>query len=211
MPRSASAALALLCAALVSAAANAQSPREYPGGSPLLTTNPIFHASLQRIAAGSVLWRNALASVAKNGRHAIVLTPDQVVVAVAGKPDSTATFDSDVLAEVAPIVREESRIDAVLVVVNLSLVEETYRRNLSTPIDFERDIDRILVHEIYGHALPYLLAGDLSGRCPDPKPYERASEACSIKRENAVRSELGLGRRTDYGLSGLAMARPGRR
>jgi len=66
-----------------------------------------------------------------------------------------------------------------------------------------------LVHEIYGHAIPYLLAGDLSGRCADPKRGERASEACSIQRENAVRAELGLGRRTDYGLSDLALARRG--
>jgi hypothetical protein len=76
---------------------------------------------------------------------------------------------------------------------------------LSVRRDFEADLDRILVHEIYGHAVPYLLAGDLSGRCPDPGPNEPARDACSIRRENAVRVELGLGRRGDHGLSSLAL------
>jgi hypothetical protein len=69
------------------------------------------------------------------------------------------------------------------------------------------DLDRILVHEIYGHAVPYLLAGDLSGRCADPQPQERAVDACSIQRENAVRAQLGLGRRVDYGLGDLNLSR----
>jgi hypothetical protein len=38
-------------------------------------------------------------------------------------------------------------------------------------------------------------------------PGQRATEACAIKRENTVRSELRLGERRDYGLGGLAMTR----
>jgi hypothetical protein len=95
----------------------------------------------------------------------------------------------------------------VVVVINLPLVQAAHDVRFSAPQDFEADVDRILVHEVYGHAVPYLLAGDLSARCADPAPGERATDACSIQRENAVRAELGLGRRSDYSLSGLAIAR----
>ena len=94
----------------------------------------------------------------------------------------------------------------MVIVVNLRLVQDTHDARLSVPRDFEADLDRILVHEIYGHAVPYLLAGNLSGRCADPKKGESASDACAIRRENAVRAELGLGRRDDHGLYSLALA-----
>ena len=68
-------------------------------------------------------------------------------------------------------------------------------------------IARILAHEVYGHAMPYLLAGHLSGKCADPLPGQRATDACAIKRENAIRGELRLGQRRDYGLDGLALVR----
>ena len=72
--------------------------------------------------------------------------------------------------------------------------------------DVATNLDRIVVHEVYGHAVPYLLAGNLSGRCADPAGGESATGACAIRRENAVRSELGLGRRADRGLYSLALA-----
>jgi hypothetical protein len=98
-------------------------------------------------------------------------------------------------------------VDEVLVVVNLHLIERLHRRTGSLPAEMNLDLDRILVHEVYGHAVPYLLAGDLSGRCADPLPGQSAADACAIRRENAVRAELGLGRRTDYGMSDLLLAR----
>lgn len=178
---------------------------------PLVTEDPTLRSSLTRIAEGSALWRDAMASLRRNGRQAVILTPDQVVVT--DEPGSVAkdAFDPTVLAEVAPVPRADSRVDVVLVVINLPLLEESHRNAGSVPSEFEADLDRILVHEIYGHAVPYLLAGHLSGRCADPAPGERARSACSIQRENAVRAELGLGRRTSYGLDDLNLARRTRR
>jgi hypothetical protein len=175
-------------------------------GPPISTTNPAFQRSLDRIAQGSPLWRDALAAIQADGRRVIVVTPDEIRIV-----DATTTggdrFDDTLLAEVAPVVRTGTRVDAVVVVVNIAILEEQYRVRRLLPIEFDMDLDRILIHEIYGHAIPYLLAGDLSGRCPDPQPGERAVDACSIKRENAVRAELGLGRRVDYGLHGLSLSR----
>ena len=92
----------------------------------------------------------------------------------------------------------ENRLETVLVVVNPPLLHALYLEGAGSPAGLHGDIDRILVHEVYRHAVPYLLAGDLSGRCPDPAPCERAVEACSVRRENAVREELRLGRRQDH-------------
>jgi hypothetical protein len=98
-------------------------------------------------------------------------------------------------------------VDAVLVAVNLQLLDDTHRRLGTTWSERDRDLDRILVHEVYGHALPYVLAGDVSGKCGDPADGESAVDSCAIRRENAVRAELGLGRRADAGLWSLALAR----
>jgi hypothetical protein len=185
---------------IAAAATHAQAPAA------LITTNRILKDRLDRIAAGSPSWRAAVDAVARAGRRALVLTPDQVVVAD-GADRRMRAFDATVLAEAAPVPREDSRVDTVMVVVNLRLLEDIHDRQGSLPAEFHADLDRILVHEIYGHALPYLAAGDLSGRCADPAPGERAADACAIRRENAIRAELGLGRRTDYGLQGLWLAR----
>jgi hypothetical protein len=174
--------------------------------SPLLTTNRALHASLQRISRGSPLWREAVEAVGKTGRLVLVLTSAEAAITDRDGGQERAGFDQNVLAEAVPILGDDLQISVVVVVVNLQLVQEIHDARLSVPRDFEADLDRILVHEVFGHAVPYLLAGDRSGRCADPEPQESASDACSIRRENAVRAELGLGRRADHGLHSLRLA-----
>lgn len=174
---------------------------------PLNTANTALRASLERIARGSQLWRDAVESIRATKRQVIILTADQVRVVDAPGDEPRDGFDRGVLAEVAPAPHTGGQVDIVIAVVNLELLEEIHRQRGSLPSELNTDVDRILVHEVYGHAMPYLLAGTLSGRCPDPQPGERAVDACSIRRENAVRAELGLGRRTNYGLDGLALMR----
>jgi hypothetical protein len=204
--------LFVIGALFVSTAASAQLPVPSHGTAhPLVTTNPVVRASLARIAQRSALWREAVDAMRDVGRRALILTPDQVVVADVAGGAVKDGFDPTILAEVAPVPKADSGVDVVLVVVNLSLLTESHRLAQSVPAEFEADLDRILVHEIYGHAVPYLLAGHLSRRCPDPTPGERAVEACSIRRENAVRAELGLGRRTSYGLDDMNLSRRSRR
>jgi hypothetical protein len=174
---------------------------------PVLTSSTVLLASLERVSRGSVLWRDAVAALRRTGRRVLVGTPDDVHAGAWYGPRTRTTFDPTVLAEVVPLLRQDSRIPVVVVVVNVPLIQRVHAERVSVPRDFEADLDRIIVHEVYGHAIPLLLAGDLSGRCPDPRPGERAADACSIRRENAVRAELGLGIRTDGGLSSLTLAR----
>lgn len=173
------------------------------GGPPLITRNPAVKASLERLSSRSALWRDALEVLILTGRRAVLVTPDLVRMRDAQK-GTEAPFDPEVLAEVQPLADDQSRIDTV-VVVNVPLLEKMHASSL--PVEFEDDLDRILAHEVYGHAVPYLLAGHLSGKCADPLPGQRATESCAIKRENVIRNELRLGQRREYGLDGLALAR----
>jgi hypothetical protein len=190
---------------LAQPASQSSSPSQTTENTPVSTSNPILKASLDRLSAGSQAWRDALDVVRPTGRQVLIVTADQVMVADeaggAAKP-----FDETVLAEVQPIADASQRVRVVIVAVNLPRLGKMQGLT-ATVSDFESDVDRILAHEVYGHALPYLLAGNLSGKCADPLPGQRASESCAIRRENEVRVQLGLGRRTEYGLHGLAMAR----
>jgi len=173
--------------------------------SALLTTSSELRAAADRIAARSTLWRDAMRSLSSLGRHTLLLTPDQVVVSEAPASETTDAFDASTLAEVSPVLTDGARVDVVLVVVNVDLLASMHERLGSSRADFETDLERVLIHEVYGHAVPYLLAGSAAGRCADPAKGERAVDACSVRRENAVRAEAGLGERTDYTFGGLIL------
>ena len=205
-PRVFSVGIAVVMAAVaLGSAVSAEQPRwTWRDRPPIIVEHPVLSASLARIYAGSPRWRRALDEVVNTGRRVVVVTPDKIRVRdTDGGPD--APFDSSVLAEVQPMADEWSRVETVVVVINLPLLEQLYSD--ASAADLEADLDRIVAHEVYGHAIPYVLAGHLSGKCADPLPGQRATAACAIKRENEIRSELRLGERREYGLSGLAIAR----
>ena len=172
----------------------------------VLAGHPTIAASLERISNASALWRGEIEALRSTGRRAVIVTPQQVLAADPRRGRQRA-FDNSVLADISLLPGTTSGIAAV-VVVNLDLLEELHGRRGSAATEKSADLDRILIHEVYGHAFPYLRVGNASGKCNDPVAGERVEHACSIRRENAVRAELGLGRRTDYGLRGLTLGRP---
>ena len=171
------------------------------GLGPVLATDPVLVASLERISRGSPTWRSAIEAVRQTGRLVLVSTLRELQ---SGRYRDA--FDATGLAEVVPVVDRKMEVPLVVVGVDLRLLHRIHDDRRSVPRDVDADVDRIIVHEVYGHAIPYLLAGNLSGRCPDPVSGERASDACAIRRENAVRAELGLGRRSDGGVASLTLA-----
>lgn len=171
----------------------------------VLTKHPVLTAALARIAQGSPSWRAAMAELAPTARRAVVATPDQVIVRHGDR--ALSPFDRTELAEVSPVADDQGRVTHVLVVVNVDALQAVHDRLGSLPGEFHADLERVLAHEIYGHAVPYLQTGHLSGRCPDPEPGTPATEACAIRRENVIRAELGLGRRADAGLASLGLLR----
>lgn len=176
-----------------------------PASRAVISNNVTLQERLDRLFKSSALWRDAATSIERLGRKVVVVTPKNIKV----KDPQTGklgSFDDGVLAEVQPLAEHETRVDAVVVVINLTLLERM-RAPGTAQWEFHDDLDRVLAHEVYGHAFPYLLAGDLAGRCADPAPGEKAENSCAIQRENAIRAEMRLGSRTDYGLSGLTLAR----
>ena len=176
-----------------------------PWAASIRTNHSELHDSLERLYTRSKLWRAAVGELDALGRRVVVVTPKHVRIQDP-KDGRIRRFDEDVIAEVQPLAEQGTRVDAVVVVVNVELLQS--RQTIwTTRVDFENDLDRIVAHEVYGHAIPYLLAGDLSGRCADPVKGQRVSDACAIKRENAIRGEAGLGTRVEYGVAGLSLAR----
>jgi hypothetical protein len=170
---------------------------------PIVTTHERFRDAVRSIARTSPLWRTALDSVAARGRTILLLTPDEVIVSDSPAGVPAEGFDESTLAEVSPVLGSDGSVDVVLVVVNYGLLASEHRRLGLSESSLEADLARILIHEVYGHAIPYLIAGASSARCADPLPGEAADRSCSIRRENAVRAEARLGHRSDYALASL--------
>ena len=182
-------------ATLVVAGPRTASAQEDAEG-PLVVSHPVLIASLARLSAGSASWRDALAAVSITGRRTILTTPDKTEYG----------FDVDRLAQALPLVDEQQRVSAVVVIINLELMQRMSGLPVKA-VQFEDDLDRILAHEVFGHAIPLVQAGHLAGNCDDPAPGQRATDACAIKRENLIRKELRLGQRFDHGRDSLAIAR----
>lgn len=120
--------------------------------------------------------------------------------------DQVKGADTGALAQVQPVSDSSGRVDLVVVAVNLDLMQRLSRLPVNA-VDFEDDLDRVLAHEVYGHAIPFLLAGSLAGHCADPVAGQSAIASCVIQRENVIRKEMRLGQRLDYGRDSLALAR----
>ena len=163
---------------------------------PLVVSNPVLAACVRRLAADSHSWREAIAAVKATGRRAELVTSDQ----------ARRWIEPDTLAQLHPLADASSRIDSVLIVVNLELLQRLSGLP-ATAVDFEDDVDRIVAHEVYGHAIPLLMSGTLSGHCADPATGQSAIASCAIQRENVIRREMRLGQRSDYGRDSLALAR----
>jgi hypothetical protein len=185
----------VVLAAAVLAAPLSVSAQESTEG-PIQAWHPVLAASIERLSAESPSFRDALKAVTATGRRAVLITPDKF----------DGAFEAGTLAQAEPIGSDRSRVDYVLVVVNLELLQRLSGLPM-TAIDFEDDVDRILAHEVYGHAVPYLLAGTPTAKCADPAIGQSAAASCAVQRENVIRREMRLGQRIEYGRDSLALAR----
>lgn len=82
-------------------------------------------------------------------------------------------------------------IPRMLVVINKHIVAQQ-EDPLRIPT-YTKEIDRILIHEIYGHSLPVIQAGGPQGICADPKARGASAfeSSCVGARENRLLRELG--------------------
>ena len=102
----------IVSAALVVAAATASAQEAATG--PLLVSHPILAASVERLASESPSWRDAIAP-----------SPPPAVARYSSPPDQGSRRRStpSTLAQVHPFTDDQSRIDTVLIVMNLELLQ----------------------------------------------------------------------------------------
>lgn len=155
------------------------------------------------LASQSSIWRAGLDTIRANGFRVLVATPEQVPGLVAGME----TYRARHFGEVIPIRDRWGAIIGAVVTVDVPRLERLYRLTGLPDEMLDLDIDRILIHEIYGHVVPLSQTRTIPGGCPDPKPGAPAETSCAIRRENRIREELGLEPRVTYDLRGLSIGR----
>lgn len=165
--------------------------------------NPLLEERIASLADRSPTWRAALDTLRATGFRIVLGDPDDVRGEIAG----LERYQAKHFGEVVPLRDGTGRLVGAAVVVDVERVRRLVTRSGLPERVLRADIDRILIHEVYGHAVPLAQARRLEGGCPDPAPGAPPSSSCAIRRENRVRAELGLELRTAYDLTGLAVGR----
>jgi hypothetical protein len=86
-------------------------------------------------------------------------------------------------------------LDRALVAVRMDLLDYLHpspAANGST--GYQEALDRLLVHEIYGHLAPVVEARSATATCPDARPGERREDSCVWRREQVVLREVAATR-----------------
>jgi hypothetical protein len=55
-----------------------------------------------------------------------------------------------------------------------------------------KELDRLMIHEVYGHLAPVVQARRLRANCPDARAGQRYTESCVAQREMEILRELGM-------------------
>ncbi|HEX7050595.1 MAG TPA: hypothetical protein VF188_10370 [Longimicrobiales bacterium] len=163
---------------------------------------PLLAARMAALSRRSPTWRAGLDSVRASGFRVVVTEPARAR-RVSGLEDYRPRY----IGEVIPLRNAAGEVTGAVVVVDVVRLRKlTEAAGLSAAV-MAGDVDRILIHEVYGHVVPLSQSRRLSGGCPDPRPGQPPESSCAIRRENRIRAELGLERRTSYDIRGLAVGR----
>lgn len=99
----------------------------------------------------------------------------------------------------------------ILVAVNVAQLAQA-AEEAGDPALRDHDIAIALAHELIGHALPWSQSNHYFQGCADPS-FEQLQATpnvtgCAVDRENAVRGELGIARRTSYAANPFQAGNP---
>lgn len=169
----------------------------------LQALEPLFRERVLALAERSSTWRAALDTLETSDFRVVIGRPDQIRRRIPGMEYYHASH----LGEVIPRRGPEGDYSSAVIMIDLARLRAMWRLTGLPRTALLRDIDRILIHELYGHVVPLARTRELAGGCPDPGPREPARSSCAIVRENRVRAELGIEPRTAYDLSGLVTGR----
>lgn len=164
----------------------------------LEAASPRLHAALQRRRAGTV--------------PVLIGTPAQLQHAPGGAAARLPRLSMGRAAEFLALHADGTdSLVALLVRVDLGWLARYHRAwiNRNAPWSrspswlqrrFDRLVETVLVHEVWGHLVPVAEAGSLAGQCPDPRAGQPPEDSCVMRRENELRAELGWRPRRAYAL-----------
>ncbi len=152
----------------------------------------------------------AAMSRARQGSIPIVIgTPDQVRDLVAERLSLGLQMGNDRVADFLIHTPDVGSPQISLIVIRVHLDRIRGATRWRAPLGIGRGrarrwmnatTDAMLIHELWGHLIPIVEAGDYTGNCSDPAPGQPDLESCVMQRENELRRELGLKPRAQYSL-----------
>lgn len=170
---------------------------------PVRILDDLLSRRLSLLSVRSATFRAAMDSLRASGFQVVVAQPQQARRDVPGMRSYAAIH----VGEVIPLRDRGNAIVGAVVTVDVPRLEELAREVGASEAALATDVDRILIHELYGHVVPLAASRTIAGGCPDPAPGAPASSSCAMQRENRIRAELGIAPRRSYDLSGLEIGR----
>lgn len=170
-------------------------PVPVPASGPrLIVRDSLLAARIASIEARSPTFRRALAALEAQPVAIVVVTTGAVKETMPEhvrklQPGQTVRFTH----------KEASRPPFIIVIVNPALLRHIQERGGASDDAVLRDLDHVLIHEIYGHAIPYSASAGTGSPCLDM--------LCAIPRENSVRREMGASIRRERGARALEVYR----
>jgi hypothetical protein len=70
---------------------------------------------------------------------------------------------------------------------------------------FDAALEKLLIHEVYGHLAPVVKTRNLRYHCADPRPGERHEESCVGQREQLILAEIEQGFESNLAASGAGV------
>lgn len=166
-------------------------------------------ARIESLEQRSPRLRAAMARAREGPILVVIGTPLQVLDRVPHRPWVAPGSGSPQLADFFIHMQEpdSARVGTVVIRTHLDRLQAAARSRTLLGIGagraqrwLDETTDAILIHELWGHLIPIVEEGDHTGNCSDPAPGVPDPESCAMKRENAMREELGMKPRTEYPL-----------
>ena len=166
--------------------------------------DPFLATRIQLLEERSPQLRAAMDAARAGPIPVVIGTPVQVQERLGGQLNLAKEIGNERIGEFRARRPDPElpEIDLVVIRVDLTALHRAAKRRLIGGTAWlERTTDAIVIHELWGHAVPVLAAGSITGRCPDPRPGEVEAESCVMRRESVLRAELGLSPRKTYSIS----------
>jgi hypothetical protein len=185
-------------------------PPAPPAGGGLHLLDSYLADRIQSLELRSPSLRGALDSVRARPLRIVIGTPAQLALV---EPWTLSARRIRLAQLIARVDTADGAVQSIIVEIDLAAIARHRYRSIppvaawfsvaQRQLRFDRLVDDILIHEIWGHLVPLALVGNTSGACRDPQGGENDLDSCVMKRENALRAELGSAQRRTYALADL--------